>query len=314
MPEYDRLVLSNQAAELGFVRDTFEKTLRLAVLLRFFEHDPALSKYLALKGGTAINLAILTLPRLSVDVDLDFAENMPLKEMMETREIISKTIRQFMSANGYELSSKSKQYHTLDSFVYAYTNSGGVRDNIKVEINYSLRSHVLPLERRAIETLGIFEPATILSLAPIEIFAGKIVALLSRTAARDLYDVNNIINFRLFDETQEDMLRKCAVFYTAIGSDSIPETFDFDRIDSVTNHSIKTGLAPVIRKKEKFDLAAARNRVKEYLSALLVITDDEKQFLSQFSRKEYRPELLFEGDMLKRVRNHPMALWKMLQH
>jgi len=58
MSEYNRAILSKQAAELGFIRDTFEKVSRLADLLSFFEHDPVLSRYLALKGGTAINLII----------------------------------------------------------------------------------------------------------------------------------------------------------------------------------------------------------------------------------------------------------------
>ena len=35
-------------------------------------------------------------------------------------------------------------YHSLYSYVYEYINSGGVKDNIKIEINYSLRSHILP--------------------------------------------------------------------------------------------------------------------------------------------------------------------------
>lgn len=40
------------------------------------------------------------------------------------------------------------------------------------------------------------------SLAAIEIFASKIVALLTRTAPRDLYDINNMVYFGLFDETE----------------------------------------------------------------------------------------------------------------
>jgi hypothetical protein len=53
------------AAEHGFIRDTFEKVSRLVGLLAFFERDPALSKYLAIKGGTAINLTIFSLDRLT---------------------------------------------------------------------------------------------------------------------------------------------------------------------------------------------------------------------------------------------------------
>jgi len=73
MTQFDRLTLGRQAKELGFVRDTFEKVCRLVDVLSFTESDPALCDSLALKGGTAINLAFFDLPRLSVDIDLDFA-------------------------------------------------------------------------------------------------------------------------------------------------------------------------------------------------------------------------------------------------
>ena len=63
--QFDRIVLGNQAKELGFVRDTFEKVCRLTEVLTDMESDPLLADSLALKGGTAINLTILDLPRLS---------------------------------------------------------------------------------------------------------------------------------------------------------------------------------------------------------------------------------------------------------
>ena len=60
--QYDRITLGRQAKELGFVRDTFEKVCRLADVLAFMEQDVVLKNSLALKGGTAINLTILTCP------------------------------------------------------------------------------------------------------------------------------------------------------------------------------------------------------------------------------------------------------------
>ena len=311
MNDFNRKDLTKQASELGYIRDTFEKMCRLAKLLKFFERDPVLSKYLALKGGTAINLTIFNLPRLSVDIDLDFAENFNLDEMMDIRESIRTTIRQYMAMNDYIRSDKSKEYHTLDSDVYQYINTGGVKDNIKVEINYSLRSHILPLSKRPIETLGIFEPVEVLSLAPMEIFAAKISALVSRAAARDLYDANNMVTFGLFDETQAEMLKKCIVFYTAVGSEETPLDISLSKMDALVFHDIRTKLIPVLPKKEKFDFASARERVREYLGTVLQLDEKDKSFLSSFAKGDYRPELLFCGDELIRIANHPMALWKM---
>ena len=70
MMQLDRLTLGRMAKDLGFVRDTLEKVCRLADVLKFMESDALLSEAIALKGGTAINLTIFDLPRLSVDSDL----------------------------------------------------------------------------------------------------------------------------------------------------------------------------------------------------------------------------------------------------
>lgn len=51
-----------------------------------------------------------------------------------------------------------------------------------------------------------------------------------------------------------------------------------------------------------------------YLSDLMRPTEAEKQFMEEFRHKRYRPELLFEDEeIVGRLLNHPMALWKMQQ-
>lgn len=314
MPEWNKLLLGKQAKELGFVRDTYEKVCRLTDILKFFENDALLGNSLALKGGTAINLTIFNLPRLSVDIDLDYSKNVTRDEMMATRSIINDRIEKFMKANGYLLSPKSKQYHALDSFVYEYTNSGGMKDNIKVEINYMLRCHVLETEQRHFESSWESTGVSVLSVAPIEIFASKIVALINRTAPRDLYDIYNLVKFGLIDESEEPLLRKCVVFYSAIGSEFPPFEFQFNTIDQVSQKRIKTDLYPVLRNKDKFDLKTAQLQVKSWLESLLKLEDNEQEFLTAFRNKTYQPELLFEStEIVERIRNHPMALWKCSQ-
>ena len=83
-------------------------------------------------------------------------------------------------------------------------------------------------------------------------------------------------------------------------------------MDTLTYRDIRTRLTPLLRKKDTFDLGQARKRVKDYLSELLVCSDREAQFLSAFRNGRYHPELLFSDETLERVRDHPMALWKMI--
>ncbi|MVB12753.1 Nucleotidyl transferase AbiEii toxin, Type IV TA system [Caprobacter fermentans] len=311
MTQYDRITLGRQARELGFVRDTFEKVCRLADILSFIKNDPLLSSCLALKGGTAINLTIFNLPRLSVDIDLDFTENLSRDEMLSKRSKVTDHIVKYMESSGYAPSLKSKKYHALDSFVYEYQNSGGMKDNLKIEINYMLRCHVLPESLRQVKLPWAKSELTVLSLAPIEIFASKIVALLNRTAPRDLYDIHNMLQYGLFDESEQAMLRKCTMLYSAIGSETVPDSFRFDSIAKIPPYRIKTDLLPVLRRGEHFDLKSTQDETIRYLSELLTPNENELAFWEAFRKNEYRPELLFDqADVLERISRHPMAMWK----
>lgn len=306
--------LNKIAREQGFVRDTLEKVYRLEDILVFINSHPLMKERLALKGGTAINLTVFNLPRLSVDIDLDYSVEIDRSGMLEERKVIAQDLEKYMYTQGYEQSPKSNSRHSLESYIFVYTNSAGMRDNIKVEINYSMRSHVLPLVHREIVDNGILEKSSVLAVAGIELFGSKIKALLDRAAARDLYDVSNMVKFGLFDSAEEDLLRKCALFYMAIGNDKVPETIDINKIDEITFHKIHTDLLPVKRQVEEFDLMKEKETLKMYLSDLMRPVEAEKQFMEEFRQKRYRPDLLFEDEeIVGRLINHPMALWKMQQ-
>lgn len=219
-----------------------------------------------------------------------------------------------MTTQDYAPSRKSRERHSLDSFVFTYRNLGGTDDNIKIEINYSLRAHLFDPKERAIVTKAITTDRSILSVAPMEIYAAKINALLSRSAPRDLYDVYGMVHFGLFGEDERDLLRKSTVFYTAISQERIPQEYSLKRIDSITNQRIKSELLPVLQKGAHVPLADMKTVVKEYVADLMQPTEHERAFLQAFDRKEYHPEFLFSDDILERVQKHPMALWKMQQH
>lgn len=311
MFEYTKSELAQKANELNFVRDTLEKVLRLSEILNYLNTNPLTKEHLVLKGGTAINLTVFNLPRLSVDVDFDFAKNLSRDDMLATREHIREDIKIYMSTQGYAISPRSKAYHSLDSFVFTYTNLGGMNDNIKIEINYSLRAHIFEPSLRKMSVPGINANILIKTLPPRELYAAKINALIGRAAARDLYDIYNMIKFGLFDESEFPLLRKCVVFYTAISQDEIPDKYDFNRFHAITNRKIKTDLLPVIQKGEFFALEDSKAEVAEFLNELLVLDENEKAFLSEFKEKRYKPELIFnDQDILERIKDHPMALWK----
>ena len=56
MPQFNRRELDEKAREYGVIRDTFEKVLRLKLILEYLNENGYMRSHLLLKGGTAINL------------------------------------------------------------------------------------------------------------------------------------------------------------------------------------------------------------------------------------------------------------------
>ncbi len=98
MPIYNKVEIGRVAQQYGFVRDTFEKVLRLKEILRFLNEEEYLKEHLLLKGGTAINLIVFDLPRLSVDIDMDYTPNDKKGDMLDARERITALIKEYMEA------------------------------------------------------------------------------------------------------------------------------------------------------------------------------------------------------------------------
>lgn len=313
MPIYNKVEIGRAAKQHGFVRDTFEKVLRLKEILCYLNEEKYLREHLLLKGGTAINLTVFNLPRLSVDIDMDYTPNDTKEDMLKAREKITTLIKDYMKVEGYQLSKGSRFTHSLEAFYYQYQNAGGNRDMIKIELNYSLRAHILEPVHRRILSDAFDDGMTIRMVAPMEIFAAKGNALISRAAARDLYDWGNMIAENLFED-ERDMFRKCFVFYATISADTVNSNFDTSAIDSLNFDKIRRDLFPVLSKKDNFMLDERKRQAKDYIAEMLQLTESEQEYMDRFIAKEYVPEFPFDDkEIVERIKNHPMAIWKCQQ-
>lgn len=83
-------LLIRESSRTGFRVEILEKVWHLMNVLEGINAHPFLQERLVLKGGTALNLFIFDLPRLSVDIDLNYI-GMPDREgMMRERLLIEK--------------------------------------------------------------------------------------------------------------------------------------------------------------------------------------------------------------------------------
>lgn len=306
---YDPIVLSKLANKIGVVRNTLEKVIRLVEILRIINNNDILINKLALKGGTAINLLYSDMPRLSVDIDLDFALNLDKNDMLQIRESIKQELITQLTSEGYILSKNSRYSYALDSFVISYTPSGGGSDNIKVEINYAMRGHLLPFEYKRLD-LGVIEnPFSVLTVSKIEIYAGKINALISRNQIRDLYDVYQMINKNILDTSEINVFKNIVLFYRFIQNETLEYNDDFN--SKFTRRSYVRDLLPVIKKEDSFNLVVAIETVTTFIKSITSYDEDQKSFIRSVGTGSPRFDFLFKDEaMQNNAIKHPLTQWK----
>lgn len=134
---------------------------------------------------------------------------------------------------------------------------------------------------------------------------------MTSAAPRDLYDVYNMIKCNLIKDEFQNHLRKSIILYYALTTKNEDKAFNIETIDSINERMVKRDLMPVISKGDSFNLEEAQNEVKKYILKILAFTEDEKKFIGFFNNNQFEPSLLFDDtQVLKRIENHPMALWR----
>ena len=143
---------------------------------------------IALKGGTALNLFLLDMPRLSVDIDLCFLPILPRQESLERISTVMMEIANTLSSN-FSLQTNLKKTHDQIPKQLIVSEKGVT---IKIEINLILRGSVFGIEKKdlclsAQKRYGKFLSVNCLSFE--DLYAGKFCAALDRQHPRDLFDI-----------------------------------------------------------------------------------------------------------------------------
>ncbi len=143
---------------------------------------------LALKGGTAINLFVRDMPRLSVDIDLVYLPVEGRDQSLEGINIALGNIIEDIKKRIPRTQVKAVKLKGTDKRYKLLVQQGAT--HVKIEVTPVLRgsvypSHTCKISENAEKTFG-FASMTLLSFE--DLFAGKICATLDRQHPRDLYD------------------------------------------------------------------------------------------------------------------------------
>ena len=179
--------LRDLAAETGFRPESLEKVIRLGEVLGDVSRHPFLGKALALKGGTALNLAFGAPTRLSVDLDLNYVANVDRDAMLRDRPEVERAVEELATRVGYRIQ-RSRDDHAARKLFLQYRNAKGTPDRIEVDLNFLFRLPLGELRTMSLWLPGNFARPAASVVSVEELVAGKLCALLARAAPRDLFD------------------------------------------------------------------------------------------------------------------------------
>lgn len=234
----------------------------------------------ALKGGTAINLYVRDMPRLSVDIDLTY---LPLEPRDTALANIGEALQRIAAATRRTVPGVTVQeIRTRGAEHVSKLSISTAEATIKIEPNLVLRGTVFsPVERELSEQAEIlFEAsATANTLAIADLYGGKLCAALDRQHPRDIFDVKILME----NEGVTDEIRTAFVLYLASHDRPMNELLDPNLKDfrQIFEQEF-TGMAA--EEVEYDELVAIRDRFIETIRNTL--TENEKKFLLSIKQGE----------------------------
>lgn len=172
------------------MNETYVRTVRLLL-----DIAPAVfaNPIFAMKGGTALNLFLQDMPRLSVDIDVvftrhDLPREIAIQVIAEELMAVGERVRRM----GYGVvAPKTAEGHEAKLFIRADDAE------VKVEVNYVFRGTVQPIETKKLVPTAQARFAASIELPVLssaELYGSKLVAALDRQHPRDLFDVKLMLD------------------------------------------------------------------------------------------------------------------------
>lgn len=306
--------LRAEAEATGFREDVLEKVLRLLGLLDGLRSHPFLKGRLALKGGTALNLFHFDVPRLSVDIDVNYVGAAPRDVMLAEKPKIEEAVVAVCKRDGFTVRRVPTE-HAGGKLQLRYQSALGQGGNLEVDLNFMFRVPLWPISVHDSRQIGSHRATQTPLLDYHEIAAGKLAALLGRHASRDLFDAHRL----LATELDRSQLRLGFVIYGAMNRRDWREV----SIDDVAYEAreLENELLPLLRVDDVPTQKALKawaelllTECRDRLAQVLPLAENEREFLERvLERGEIAPELITQDHALaERIATHPGVLWKAL--
>ncbi|MBX3356341.1 MAG: nucleotidyl transferase AbiEii/AbiGii toxin family protein [Phycisphaeraceae bacterium] len=287
--------------------------MRLVRILERLNSHPTTANQWLLKGGTALNLLHLDVPRMSVDIDLNFIGAPDREAVAAMRPAFEGALAAVCQREGSEIA-RAPAEHAGGKFRLRYASVLGGLQNLEIDVNYVARVPVLGTETRPTR-FPPEHPVPVATLSLKELAAGKFTALLHRTVPRDAFDAAGLLDQA--PHLLEDSEFRLAFVCFMAGARRDPR--GMKPRDSVpTRLALEQQLVPVLQDHggETIDSSALHARLAASLDGvsarLLNWTTAEREFLDLLHDQGRIDAALLHPDpeMQSRIALQPMLQWK----
>lgn len=305
--------LLREAAATEFRPEILEKVWYLMDLLDAINDHSFLKEKLVLKGGTALNLFMFDLPRLSVDIDLNYIGAIEKDTMMAERPLVEHALEAVFKREEL-VTYRIPRKHAGGKWQLKYESALGGFGNLEVDLNFMFRVPFCDIQKRRSRFIGTQQTQEVSLLHLHELGAGKLSALFHRQASRDLFDAHELLTKQ---EINFEWFRVISLLYGVMGTRDWREiTVDDIQFDK---KELQNQLIPVMRKstvKGDENWVLWTNTLlqgcKNALHQLLPFHANEMHFLDQLYNHGNLDATLLTSDqqMIQKIHSHPLLQWK----
>lgn len=307
--------LTAEAEATGFRPDVLEKVAHLLGLLEAIRSHPFLKGKLVLKGGTALNLFLFDVPRLSVDIDLNYVGAADRETMLTERPKVEQALQAVFSRENFSVR-RMPEEHAGGKWSLRYDGASGQTGNLEVDLNFMFRVPLWPVTICDSQSVGTWRATGVPVLDRHELAAGKLAALLARRQARDLFDSHRILQL---DGLDRHLLRIGFVVYGAMNRKDwrsvTAEDVDIDAAEMARQliPTLRVHAAEFHTKSAEYGARLVKE-CREGLSALLPFAESERTFLDELLDRGVIDSTLLTADpsLQQRIQGHPLLEWKAL--
>ncbi|MFW6159954.1 MAG: nucleotidyl transferase AbiEii/AbiGii toxin family protein [Acidobacteriota bacterium] len=293
--------------DTGFNPDLLEKIFHMTRILSGIFKNKRIGTDFALKGGTALNFIYLDVPRLSVDLDLNFIGSLEKREMLARRKDIPGEIAALADSLGYRMTKRPASY-IMERYVLRYKRLSGLPDSIRLEFNFLERVPFIRIARKTFNHIFEFENFKVNTYKIEEIAAMKTKAMAERLYARDIFDMYEISKLKL----NKNILKKLMVLYVLMARKEPDMESVISRVKGYDGSEIMRSVGQFLAKGHEKDLnpALIKKKVSEFYKRVFVLNDSEKRFLESIKSGKIDLKILFKKeDFNPQADKHPGLIW-----